>query len=59
MIQRAWVEQKAIKEVIQNQGISLSPEQQQAVEMAATQWVMILTGGPCCGKTFCTRTIVA
>ena len=27
--------------------------------MAATQRVMILTGGPGCGKTFCTRTIVA
>ena len=42
-----------------SQGISLSPQQQQAVEMAATERVMILTGGPGCGKTFCTRTIVA
>jgi exodeoxyribonuclease V alpha subunit len=27
--------------------------------MAATERVMILTGGPGYGKTFCTRTIVA
>ncbi|HKD75550.1 MAG TPA: ATP-dependent RecD-like DNA helicase, partial [Ktedonobacterales bacterium] len=40
-------------------GIDLSPEQRQAVEMAATERVMILTGGPGCGKTFTTRTIVA
>ncbi len=40
-------------------GIDLSPEQRQAVEMAATERVVILTGGPGCGKTFTTRTIVA
>jgi exodeoxyribonuclease V alpha subunit len=51
---RNWIDR-----FTQSQGISLSPEQQQAVEMAATQRVMILTGGPGCGKTFCTRTIVA
>jgi exodeoxyribonuclease V alpha subunit len=39
--------------------IELSPQQQQAVEMAASQRVTILTGGPGTGKTFCTRTIVA
>lgn len=39
--------------------ISLSPQQQQAVEMAASQRVTILTGDPGTGKTFCTRTIVA
>jgi exodeoxyribonuclease V alpha subunit len=39
--------------------IELSVEQQRAVEMAASESVMILTGGPGCGKTFCTRTIVA
>jgi exodeoxyribonuclease V alpha subunit len=51
---RSWIER-----FTQSQGISLSPEQQQAVEMSATQRLMILTGGPGCGKTFCTRTIVA
>jgi ATP-dependent exoDNAse (exonuclease V) alpha subunit len=51
---RSWIDR-----FTQSQGISLSPEQQQAVEMSATQRVMILTGGPGCGKTFCTRTIVA
>lgn len=40
-------------------GMQLSPEQRQAVEMAASQRVFILTGGPGCGKTFTTRTIVA
>lgn len=40
-------------------GMALSPQQQQAVELAATQRVVVLTGGPGTGKTFCTRTIVA
>lgn len=40
-------------------GIQLSATQQQAVEMAAQERVLILTGGPGCGKTFTTRTIVA
>jgi exodeoxyribonuclease V alpha subunit len=39
--------------------VDLSAEQQQAVLMAASQRVSILTGGPGCGKTFTTRTIVA
>lgn len=51
---RSWIER-----FTQSRQISLSIEQQQAVEMAATERVMILTGGPGCGKTFCTRTIVA
>jgi exodeoxyribonuclease V alpha subunit len=51
---RSWIDR-----FTQSHKISLSPEQQQAVEMAATERVMILTGGPGCGKTFCTRTIVA
>ncbi|MGH2414472.1 MAG: SF1B family DNA helicase RecD2, partial [Microcystaceae cyanobacterium] len=41
------------------QGLSLSPQQQQAVEIAASSRVMVLTGGPGTGKTFCTRTIAA
>ncbi|MBW4506870.1 MAG: ATP-dependent RecD-like DNA helicase [Scytonematopsis contorta HA4267-MV1] len=38
--------------------IQLSEQQQEAVENAAYSRVMILTGGPGCGKTFVTRTIV-
>ncbi|KAI9132800.1 ATP-dependent RecD-like DNA helicase [Acaryochloris sp. CCMEE 5410] len=40
-------------------GVNLSEQQQQAVELAASQRVVILTGGPGTGKTFTTRTIVA
>jgi exodeoxyribonuclease V alpha subunit len=43
----------------QSRKIDLSPQQQQAVEMAASARVSVLTGGPGCGKTFTTRTIVA
>ncbi|NJO47631.1 MAG: ATP-dependent RecD-like DNA helicase [Oscillatoriales cyanobacterium RM2_1_1] len=42
-----------------NRGISLSEQQQQAVEMAAYAPIMVLTGGPGCGKTFVTHTIVS
>ena len=38
--------------------IELSPQQYVAVETAAREKVMILTGGPGTGKTFVTRTIV-
>ena len=38
--------------------IELSPQQYIAVETAAREKVMILTGGPGTGKTFVTRTIV-
>lgn len=51
---RAWMERFTAAV-----GMQLSPEQQQAVEMAATQRALILTGGPGTGKTFATRTIVA
>jgi exodeoxyribonuclease V alpha subunit len=40
-------------------GIKLSPQQWVAVEIAAREKVLILTGGPGTGKTFLTRTIVA
>ncbi|MBD6621292.1 AAA family ATPase, partial [Komarekiella sp. 'clone 1'] len=39
--------------------IQLSEQQRLAVEMAAYSRVMILTGGPGCGKTFTTHTIVS
>lgn len=40
-------------------GLPLSEEQRQAVALASSQRVCILTGGPGTGKTFTTRTIVA
>ncbi len=40
-------------------GITLSTEQKQAVRMAATHRLLILTGGPGVGKSFTCRTIVA
>jgi len=40
-------------------GMQLSDQQRQAVEMAASERVLILSGGPGTGKTFSTRTIVA
>jgi len=51
---RAWIER-----FIQKTGLQLSDQQWQAVEMAARERVLVLTGGPGCGKTFSTRTIVA
>ncbi|WP_341531927.1 ATP-dependent RecD-like DNA helicase (plasmid) [Nostoc sp. UHCC 0302] len=39
--------------------IQLSPQQRLAVEMAAYSKILILTGGPGCGKTFTTHTIVS
>jgi exodeoxyribonuclease V alpha subunit len=51
---RRWVER-----FIEKTGLVLSAQQRQAVEMAASQRILILTGGPGTGKTFTTRTIVA
>jgi exodeoxyribonuclease V alpha subunit len=51
---QSWIERFTEKT-----GLALSTQQRQAVEMAASQRVLILTGGPGCGKTFTTRTIVA
>jgi exodeoxyribonuclease V alpha subunit len=51
--------QNWIERFTQSRGIELSAQQQQAVEMAACSRVMILTGGPGCGKTFTTHTIVS
>ncbi len=51
---RNWIER-----FIEKTGIPLSGQQRQAVEMAANQRILILTGGPGTGKTFTTRTIVA
>jgi exodeoxyribonuclease V alpha subunit len=51
---RTWLERfsYAVK-------VSLSPEQQQAVETAAYSRFTVITGGPGVGKTFCTSTIVS
>ncbi|HEY9663934.1 MAG TPA: helix-hairpin-helix domain-containing protein, partial [Allocoleopsis sp.] len=51
--------QRWIDRFVEKTGLSLSKQQRQAVEMAASQRVLILTGGPGTGKTFTTRTIVA
>jgi exodeoxyribonuclease V alpha subunit len=51
---RRWIER-----FVERTGLPLSPQQRQAVEMAASQRVLILTGGPGTGKTFTTKTIVA
>ena len=50
---RSWINRYTASRKIQ-----LSPQQYQAVETAASQKVMILTGGPGTGKTFSVRTIV-
>lgn len=42
---------EALKEAEQCLGVSLSPEQQVAVESAAQYPLLIITGGPGCGKT--------
>jgi len=51
--------QRWIEGYTQKQGIALSAQQRQAVEVAASSRLLVLTGGPGCGKTFTTRTIVA
>ncbi|RCJ42732.1 exodeoxyribonuclease V subunit alpha [Nostoc minutum NIES-26] len=51
---RAWLERFTKAHEIQ-----LSEQQRQAVEIAAYSHVMVLTGGPGCGKTFTTHTIVS
>lgn len=51
--------QRWIDRFVEKTGLSLSEQQRQAVEMAAQSRVLVLTGGPGTGKTFCTRTIVA
>jgi exodeoxyribonuclease V alpha subunit len=39
-------------------GSTLAPEQEEAVRLALTQKVAVLTGGPGCGKSFSVRSIV-
>lgn len=42
----------------QRTGADLAPEQRQAVRLALTEKVAVLTGGPGCGKSFTVRSIV-
>ncbi len=51
--------QRWIDGYTQKKGITLSLEQHHAVELAASSRLLVLTGGPGCGKTFTTHTIVA
>lgn len=51
--------QRWIDGYTQKMGISLSDQQRRAVELAASSHLLILTGGPGCGKTFTTKTIAA
>jgi exodeoxyribonuclease V alpha subunit len=51
--------QKWIDRYIEKTGLQLSTQQRQAVEIAASQRVLVLTGGPGTGKTASTRIIVA
>ena len=40
-------------------GVPLAPEQEEAVRLALTSRVAVLTGGPGCGKSFTVRSVVA
>lgn len=51
--------QRWIDRFTEKTGLLLSAQQREAVEMAASARVAVLTGGPGTGKTFTTRTIVA
>jgi len=51
--------QRWIDGYTQKMGITLSDQQRRAVELAASSRLLVLTGGPGCGKTFTTKTIVA
>jgi exodeoxyribonuclease V alpha subunit len=51
--------QRWVDRYTEHRGITFSEEQRHAVELAASSRLLVLTGGPGCGKTFTTRTIVA
>ncbi|AGL17192.1 RecD/TraA family helicase [Actinoplanes sp. N902-109] len=51
-----WI--KALGWLHQRTGTALAPEQEQAVRLALTAKVAVLTGGPGCGKSFTVRSIV-
>lgn len=47
-----------LRELAARHGVRLAPEQEQAVQLALTQKVAVLTGGPGCGKSHTVRSIV-
>ncbi|MFI9200248.1 ATP-dependent RecD-like DNA helicase [Streptomyces sp. NPDC053048] len=49
---------KALAWLAGRTGAELAPEQQQAVRLALTSRVAVLTGGPGCGKSFTVRSVV-
>jgi exodeoxyribonuclease V alpha subunit len=49
---------KALAWLRRSTGTNLAPEQEQAVRLALTERVAVLTGGPGCGKSFTVRSIV-
>ncbi|MFF8785492.1 AAA family ATPase [Streptomyces sp. NPDC015125] len=49
---------KALAWLVRRTGAELAPEQQQAVRLALTEKVAVLTGGPGCGKSFTVRSVV-
>ncbi|WP_052851941.1 ATP-dependent RecD-like DNA helicase [Streptomyces avicenniae] len=52
----AW--DKALAWLAGHTGAALAPEQEQAVRLALTERVAVLTGGPGCGKSFTVRSVV-
>lgn len=51
--------ERTIKEIEREQGVQYAPLQRQAVELAAKEELLLLTGGPGTGKTTSVRAIVA
>ncbi|MFR9724151.1 ATP-dependent RecD-like DNA helicase [Streptomyces sp. MS19] len=49
---------KALAWLARRTGAELAPEQEQAVRLALTERVAVLTGGPGCGKSFTVRSVV-
>ncbi|MET9361881.1 ATP-dependent RecD-like DNA helicase [Streptomyces sp. NPDC006632] len=49
---------KALGWLAARTGAELAPEQQEAVKLALTSKVAVLTGGPGCGKSFTVRSVV-
>lgn len=49
---------KALGWLARRTGTELAPEQQEAVKLALTEKVAVLTGGPGCGKSFTVKSIV-
>ncbi|MEU6172991.1 ATP-dependent RecD-like DNA helicase [Streptantibioticus parmotrematis] len=52
----AW--DKALAWLADRTGADLAPEQEQAVRLALTEKVAVLTGGPGCGKSFTVKSVV-